>query len=95
MVLDQRGGWLNEVRFLLQAAAYPLQLAVSSPTTAWAWVKESIETREQLELMRSLGTNEAQGYYLGRPTPNPMDLLGWGAAKARVKELEAVSSVAG
>lgn len=48
MVLDQRGGWLNEVRFLLQAAAYPLQLAVSSPTTAWAWVKESIETREQL-----------------------------------------------
>jgi rod shape-determining protein MreC len=48
MVLDQRGGWLNKARFLLQAAAYPLQLAVSSPTTAWAWIKESIETREQL-----------------------------------------------
>jgi diguanylate cyclase (GGDEF)-like protein len=58
-------------------------------------IVEGIETQEQLELMRSLGTNEAQGYYLGRPTPNPMDLLGWGAAKARVKELEAVSSVAG
>ncbi len=48
MVLDQRGGWLNEIRFLLQAVAYPLQLAVSSPTTAWAWIKESVETREQL-----------------------------------------------
>jgi len=35
MVLDQRGGWLNEARFLLQAAAYPLQLAVSSPSAAW------------------------------------------------------------
>ena len=25
MVLDQRGGWLTEARFLLQAAAYPVQ----------------------------------------------------------------------
>ena len=48
MVLDQRGGWLNEARFLLQAAAYPLQLAVSSPSAAWAWIKESTETREAL-----------------------------------------------
>ncbi len=38
-------------------------------------IVEGIETREQLELMRSLGTNEAQGYLLGRPTPNPMDML--------------------
>jgi len=48
MVLDQRGGWLNEARFLLQAAAYPLQLAVSSPSAAWAWIKESTEAREAL-----------------------------------------------
>jgi len=48
MVLDQRGGWLNEARFLLQAAAYPLQLAVSSPSAAWAWIKESTQTREAL-----------------------------------------------
>jgi len=48
MVLDQRGGWLNQARFLLQAAAYPLQLAVSSPSAAWAWIKESTETREAL-----------------------------------------------
>lgn len=48
MVFDQRGGWVKEIRFLLQAAAYPLQLAVSSPTTAWAWIRESVETREEL-----------------------------------------------
>jgi rod shape-determining protein MreC len=48
MVLDQRGGWLTEARFLLQAAAYPLQLAVSSPSAAWAWIKESMQTREAL-----------------------------------------------
>ena len=43
-------------------------------------IVEGIETHEQLELMRSLGTNEAQGYLLGRPTPNPMEQLSWGAS---------------
>ena len=54
-------------------------------------IVEGIETREQLELMRALGTNEAQGYLLGRPTPNPMEQLAWGADLARKRELEAVS----
>jgi diguanylate cyclase (GGDEF)-like protein len=54
-------------------------------------IVEGIETREQLELMRALGTNEAQGYLLGRPTANPMEQLGWGSdIAARAKELEAV-----
>lgn len=54
-------------------------------------IVEGIETHEQLELMRALGTNEAQGYLLGRPTPNPMEQLAWGVDLARVKALEAVS----
>ncbi|MGA8529164.1 MAG: EAL domain-containing protein, partial [Acidobacteriaceae bacterium] len=54
-------------------------------------IVEGIETREQLELMRALGTNEAQGYLLGRPTPNPMEQLAWGADLTRARELEAVS----
>lgn len=54
-------------------------------------IVEGIETREQLELMRALGTNEAQGYLLGRPTPNPMEQLSWGADIGRSRELEAVS----
>ncbi len=48
MVLDQRGGWLGEVRYALQAAAYPIQLAVSSPSTAWRWLQEIAQTRESL-----------------------------------------------
>jgi rod shape-determining protein MreC len=48
MVLDQRGAWLSRLRFVLQAAAYPLQLAVSSPRSTWAWIQESLQTREEL-----------------------------------------------
>jgi len=38
-------------------------------------IVEGIETREQLELIRALGTNEAQGYFLGRPSANPLEHL--------------------
>jgi rod shape-determining protein MreC len=48
MYLDQRGHYLEQVRFALQAAAYPIQLAVNSPPTAWRWLKESFATREAL-----------------------------------------------
>jgi rod shape-determining protein MreC len=61
MVLDQRGGWLNQARFLLQAAAYPLQLAVSSPSAAWAWMQESTQTREALRAEnKRLRTRESE-----------------------------------
>ena len=30
---------------------------------------EGVETREQFELLRTLGVNFAQGYLLGRPVP--------------------------
>lgn len=53
-------------------------------------IVEGIETREQLELMRSLGTNEAQGYLLGRPTPNPLEqVLRGGMLPAREPDLAA------
>jgi len=48
MFLDQRRGWLEQARYYLTAAAYPLQLAVSSPTEAWRWMHEVIETRDEL-----------------------------------------------
>ena len=48
MFLDQREGWLERARFVLQAASYPLQLAVSSPTAAWSWLQESFTTRDAL-----------------------------------------------
>jgi rod shape-determining protein MreC len=48
MFLDQRHGWMEQARYILQAAAYPVQLAVSSPTNAWSWFQESLETRDVL-----------------------------------------------
>jgi rod shape-determining protein MreC len=49
MFYDQRGGWLDTARYGLQAAIYPLQLAVNSPSAAWRWLEESFETRESLQ----------------------------------------------
>src|SRR5215470_17279676 len=48
MYLDQRAHYLEPVRYMLQAAAYPIQLLVNSPPTAWRWMRESFETREAL-----------------------------------------------
>jgi rod shape-determining protein MreC len=48
MFLDKRGGWMEQVRYGLQAATYPLQLAVSSPSAAWSWMRESMRTRDSL-----------------------------------------------
>jgi rod shape-determining protein MreC len=48
MFLDQRGEYLERVRYGLNIAAYPIELAVSSPSTAWHWIQESIETRDAL-----------------------------------------------
>jgi rod shape-determining protein MreC len=49
MYLDQRQHYLEQVRYVLQAAAYPVQLAVSSPPAAWRWLKDSFQTREVLQ----------------------------------------------
>jgi rod shape-determining protein MreC len=49
MFYDRRGGWLDTARYGLQAAVYPLQLAVNSPSAAWRWMQESFATREALQ----------------------------------------------
>jgi rod shape-determining protein MreC len=50
MFLDQRGAWLEQIRYGLNIAAYPIQLAVSSPSTAWRWMQESVATRDALRV---------------------------------------------
>jgi rod shape-determining protein MreC len=49
MYLDQRQHYLEQLRYVLQAGAYPIQLAVNSPPAAWAWIRRSFESREQLQ----------------------------------------------
>ncbi len=58
MYLDQRGGWLERVRYGLQAAAYPLQLAVNSPSAAWRWTTDTLETRASIEARNVALKNE-------------------------------------
>jgi rod shape-determining protein MreC len=48
MFLDERSHWLENARYFLQAAAYPVQLAVSSPSAAWSWLQQSTATRDEL-----------------------------------------------
>lgn len=54
MFLDQRSGWLEHARFVLQGAAYPIQLAVNSPSATWSWFQESLETRDALRARNQL-----------------------------------------
>ncbi|MFZ0501703.1 MAG: rod shape-determining protein MreC [Steroidobacteraceae bacterium] len=49
MILDQRFDWLERAHYILQAASYPVELAVSSPVEAWRWVQQSFATRDSIE----------------------------------------------
>ncbi len=60
MFVDQRRGWLAEARYYLSGAAYPLQLAVSSPTAAWRWLQATFATRAALEAENARLEREAQ-----------------------------------
>lgn len=49
MYFDQRGGWLESVRYALQSAAYPLRVAVNSPASAWTITREIFAERAALQ----------------------------------------------
>lgn len=49
MYLDTRQHYLGRLRYVLQAAAYPVQLVMNSPPAAWTWLRGSFESREQLQ----------------------------------------------
>jgi len=46
-------------------------------------IAEGIETKEQFERIADIGTNEVQGFLLGKPTPEPLDFLVADLAAAR------------
>jgi rod shape-determining protein MreC len=48
LYLDQRARWSERIRFGLEAAAYPVQVAVNSPAATWRWLSESFATRTSL-----------------------------------------------
>jgi len=48
MYYDQHGRWELRLRFALQAAAYPVQLAVNSPSAVWRALSETFQDRALL-----------------------------------------------
>jgi rod shape-determining protein MreC len=48
MYFDQRDGWGERIRYGLQAAAYPIQLAIGSPRMLWSATADLFETRASL-----------------------------------------------
>lgn len=49
MYADQRSGWLDALRYALQAAAYPVQIALHSPSAAWQWTRNVFADRAALQ----------------------------------------------
>jgi rod shape-determining protein MreC len=48
MHFDQQSHWSERIRYGLEAAAYPVQVAVNSPLAAWHWMTDSFSTRSML-----------------------------------------------
>ncbi len=48
MYFDQRDGWSQRIRYVLQAAAYPVQVAVGSPRMLWDATFDLFRTRSGL-----------------------------------------------
>lgn len=48
MYFDQRDGWSQRIRYVLQAAAYPVQVAVGSPRMLWIAATDLFRTRASL-----------------------------------------------
>ena len=48
MYLDQRARWSQRLHYGLEAAAYPVQVAVNSPAAALHWLTDSFSTRNML-----------------------------------------------
>ena len=48
LYFDAHGHLTQRLRYALQGAAYPMQVAVSSPGLAWRWLTQSFVTRAEL-----------------------------------------------
>ena len=48
IVLDKRYDQLSKIRRALSVVVYPLELGVASPFRGWAWLRQSVTTRDAL-----------------------------------------------
>jgi rod shape-determining protein MreC len=64
MNLDQRQHWSQRIRYGLEAAAYPVQVAVNSPLAAWHWLTDSFSTRGMLRAQNQQLHDQVQALQL-------------------------------
>ncbi|MEO8308598.1 MAG: rod shape-determining protein MreC [Pseudomonadota bacterium] len=60
MYFDQRDGWSERIRYALQAAAYPVQVAVGSPGKLWTATRDLFQTRDSLRTENAALRQRAQ-----------------------------------
>ena len=53
LVIDNRENHLDAVRKAIGAAVYPLRIIVDAPVSAWRWIDETTDNRNQLQLDNS------------------------------------------
>lgn len=67
--------FVNELMVRPEIRAFVQSILTLAHNLNMRVIVEGIETREQLELVKALGSDEAQGYLLGRPSANPAEQL--------------------
>lgn len=67
--------FVNELIVRPETRAFVESILTMAHNLGMKVVVEGIETEEQLQLIETLGANEAQGYLLGRPTADPIARL--------------------
>ena len=67
--------FVSELGTRPEAEAMVHSLVVLAHKLGMRVIAEGVETEKQLERIAGIGTNEVQGYLLGKPTPDPLDFL--------------------
>ena len=67
--------FMSDLMVHTETQAFAQSIVTMAHNLKMSVVVEGIESVDQLDLIRSLGANEAQGYLKGRPTPDPLTQL--------------------
>ena len=73
--------FINEIMQRSETKAMVRSLVVLAQELGMKVIVEGIENEAQLRTIQELGANQVQGYYLGRPTPDPLVHLSFPEAK--------------
>jgi EAL domain-containing protein (putative c-di-GMP-specific phosphodiesterase class I) len=64
--------FVNELMTRPESSSFVQSIVTMAHNLKMRVIVEGIETEAELKHLASLGADEAQGYWLGRPSPDPM-----------------------